>query len=588
MISTRLELVSPRPVICVIDHLYRDLGVADAARRGRFTHAGVELELGRTPDWVDGGLADDVEWRIEWVKLYEGLDLAHAYTITGEADHLAAWEDLIEAFCDQVAVGTDPSDVTARRLQNWLYAWQRFAEAPHFTGLRPGLAERLAERIAEDADHLRCHLTAHRNHRTLELYALLIVGLALPDDLDEMARFALEELWHNLSTDVWTDGVHRECSTDYHCIALRSFLGAIANARAVGLDLPDGYIQRVSLALDFAMHIQRPDGMTPSFSDGDTGDFRELLMYGADLLGRDDLRWVATGGDEGAPPARLDVTFPVGGYIAARSGWGAGPTAYGDERFMLMDAGPIGDGGHGHYDQLSVELYAHGHPLVIDPGRYTYIRGPMRHWFKGSKGHNTVTIDGLDQTPYRHASPKQATSRAHILRRRSMRDFDAVEAEVRSPQHEVVHTRRVLFPQRDYWVIHDHVVGDTDHGYEARWHLPADAHGCITITHDANQTTVRTPSAVLVVPASLVVEIEPGWVSLTYGIKEPAPVVVVRAHGAEADIVTVVSPGDSVVALDDQTSHGALRCTVSRGDSRDLLEWTATTDVSWERLSACP
>jgi hypothetical protein len=588
MISTGLDVISPHPVVCVIDHLYRDLGVADAARRGRFTHAGVELELGRTPDWIDDGLVDDVEWRIEWVKLYEGLDLAHAYTVTGEADFLTAWEDLVEAFCNQVDVGADTSDVTARRLQNWLYAWQRFAEAPHFTGLRTGLAERLTERIAEEAHHLRAHLTAHRNHRTLELYALLIVGLALPDDLDDMARFALEELWRNLSTDVWTDGVHRECSTDYHCIALRSFLGVIANARAVGLDLPSGYTERVSLALDFALHIQRPDGMTPSFSDGDTGDFRELLMFGADLLGRDDLRWVATGGAEGAPPARLDVTFPVGGYIAARSGWGAGSTAYGDERFMLMDAGPIGDGGHGHYDQLSIELYAHGHPLVVDPGRYTYTHGPMRHWFKGSKGHNTVTIDGLDQTPYRHSSPKQATSLAHILRRRSLRNFDAVEAEVRSPQHEVVHTRRVLFPHRDYWVIHDHVVGDTDHCYEARWHLPADAHGGISITHDADQTTVRTPSAVLVVPRSLAVEIEPGWVSLAYGIKDPAPVVVVRAHGTEADIVTVVSPGDSVVALDDQTVHGALRCSVTRGDTTDLLEWTAGTDVSWERWSACP
>ena len=32
----------------------------------------------------------------------------------------------------------------------------------------------------------------------------------------------------------------------------------------------------------------------------------------------------------------------------------------------------------------------------------------------------------------------------------------------------------------------------------------------------------------------------------------------------------------------------SLRCTASRGDSRDLLEWTAPTDVSWERWSTCP
>ncbi|HEX3089031.1 MAG TPA: hypothetical protein VHQ23_10270, partial [Ilumatobacteraceae bacterium] len=114
MISTRFELVAPQPVINVIDHLYRDVSIAEAARRGRFTHAGVELELGRTPDWLNGGLADDVEWRIEWVKLYEGLDLAHAYALTGEADYLAVWEGLVESFCDQVAVGVDVADVSAR------------------------------------------------------------------------------------------------------------------------------------------------------------------------------------------------------------------------------------------------------------------------------------------------------------------------------------------------------------------------------------------------------------------------------------------------------------------------------------------
>ncbi len=586
--TTRLDLVAPRRVICVIDHLWRDLGVAEAVRRGRFTHAGVELDLGRTPDWVNDGLADDVEWRIEWVKLYEGLDLAHAYTVTAEADYLATWEDLVETFCDQVAVGFDKSDVSARRLQNWLYAWRRFADAPHFSGLRPGLAERLAERVADDAEHLRHHLTAERNHRTLELYALLIVGLSLPDDDAGLAQFALDELGRNVMTDIWSDGVHRECSTDYHCIALRSYLGAIANARAAGLDLPEGFLDRVSLALDFALHIQRPDGLTPSFSDGDVGDFRSLLSFGAALLDRDDLCWAATLGDEGAPPADVDAAFPVGGYVTARSGWGAGSTAYNDERFMLMDAGPLGDGGHGHYDQLSVELFADGHSLVVDPGRFTYADNPWRHRFKGSAAHNTVTVDGLDQTPYRRGAPQKQTSQARIVRRTSRDGFDAIEAEATSPQHDVLHTRHVLFPQREYWVVHDHLRGDTAHRYEARWHLPAEAEGRVAVERTARQTVVRTPAGTLAFPTSVEVEIQPGWVSPSYGIKQPAPVVVVRASGAQADIVSVLSPGVADVTIDDRTTEGVLCCHVSRGINTDLVEWSATTEVGWERWRTRP
>ena len=579
--STRVEMVAPRPVICVVDHLYRDLAVAAAARRGRFTHAGVELDLGRRPDWVNGGLTDDLEWRIEWVKLYEGLDLAHAYASTGDRNYLATWEDLVDSFCDQVPVGFDVADVSARRLLNWLYAWRRFAAAPHFAGLRPGLAQRLADRITDDAEHLRGHLTPHRNHRTLELYALLLVGLSMADDT--LAHFALSELGRNLLTDVWSDGVHRECSTDYHCIALRSYLGAVANARAADLDLPQGFVEHASLALDFALHVQRPDGMTPSFSDGDIGDFRGLLALGAELFDRDDLRWVATGGASGSAPTSRDATFPVGGYLTARSGWGDGSTAYTDERFMMMDAGPIGDGGHGHYDQLSIELYAGGHSIVVDPGRYTYADSPWRHWFKGSAAHNTVTVDGLDQTPYRHAAPKQATSQARITRRVSRPDLDAIEAEVTSPLHEVIHLRQVAFLQREYWVVHDHLRGDRSHRYEARWHLAAEAQGRVTVERTSRQTTVRWPTGSIVVPAPCVVEIEPGWVSPTYGVKHPAPVVVARVAATEADIVTVLSPGIANVTMDDRSANGQLSCEVRSGDTTDFIEWSAATDVVWKR-----
>jgi uncharacterized protein YodC (DUF2158 family) len=330
------------------------------------------------------------------------------------------------------------------------------------------------------------------------------------------------------------------------------------------------------------LHIQRPDGLTPSFSDGDVDDFRGLLELAAELLGRDYFRWVATGGGAGTPPGCVDATFPVGGYLTARSGWGKGATSYADERFMLMDAGPIGDGGHGHYDQLSIELHADGHPLVVDPGRFTYADNQWRHWFKGSAAHNTVTVDDLDQTPYRRGAPKKP-SQARVVRRTSKFDFDAIEAEATSPQHDVVHTRHVLFPGREYWVVHDHLLGTASHRYQARWHLPADAHGRTTIERTSRQTTVLMPGGCLVLPAEIEVEIEPGWVSPSYGVKHPAPVVVARVDGIAADLVTVLSPGPGAVTIEDRTADGLLRCHVSRGAGTDLLEWSSTTDAVWKR-----
>ena len=71
--------------------------------------------------------------------------------------------------------------------------------------------------------------------------------------------------------------MHRERSTHYHMIALRSFVGARENCRRYDVALPRGFDERLSQACDFALHMQRPDGTIPALSDSDTGDYAELL-----------------------------------------------------------------------------------------------------------------------------------------------------------------------------------------------------------------------------------------------------------------------------------------------------------------------
>jgi hypothetical protein len=541
------ENVVIRPVWCVIEREHRDLAIAGSARAGRFTHHGVELDLGRRPDWLNDGLPRDEEWRIEWVKLYEGLDLAHAFEVTTDPEFLRAWEDLVESFCDQVPTGHDSSDVTARRLQNWLYAWSRFAGAPGFTGLRAGLSARLLERVRADAGHLAAHLTPERNHRTLELYTLLLVALAFDAD-HPTAQDILGLLADNAARDIWADGVHRECSTDYHMLVLRSLVGAVENARRAGLTPPAELLAGAGRACDFALHVQRPDGTTPAVSDGDQGDFRVLLADAGRVLGRSDLAWVASGGTRGTPPAQRLVSFATGGYHVQRSGWGEAGRDYRHERFALFDCGPVGDGGHGHYDQLSVELAGGGHNLVVDPGRFTYADGDdgWRHWFKGTPAHNTVTVDGLDQTPYRPGKPR-ATSTATLLGRWSGPGVDVLSGEVVSPSYDALHRRTLALVNDDFWVVHDRLRGESPHTYAARWHLTPEAQGHTILTRDDGQTTVSAPGLTMIVPGWCgEVTIEDGWVSPTYGVRLLAPVVVITAReSVDADLVTVILVGSA-------------------------------------------
>jgi hypothetical protein len=563
-----------RQVFCIVENAYRGRSIADNVCDGIFTFAGQTLELGTKPNWRTTVLPEDDEWRIEWYKFYYGLHLAHAFGVTRKEKYRRVWKELVQSWISQVPVGCDSSDVSARRIQNWIYAFNAFSRVRDFG---PEFENQITSRIAAEVRHLRQNLTAERNHRTLELYALFIAALALPElDGDGLLDFATAELHRNLLADVRPDGVHREQSTHYHATALRSFLGARENAIRFGLELPASYDERLERAYEFLLHVQRPDGLIPSLSDADTGNYSDLLKLAATIFKRQDFLYAATAGKQGYAPAVTCPSFPEGGYFIQRSGWGSGATSFKDERYLVFDCGPIGDGGHGHYDVLSIEVAANRRPLIVDPGRFTYAGNEWRHRFKGTAAHNTVCIDDVDQMPFRCGKPKGPLAQGRLVERFTAPGIDMLCGEVRSPVYEAIHTRRIFFVGGEYWVIVDSLRGSVPHKYDLRFHLTPDALNHCTRIDGPHHSGIRTPDMVLLFLGSncrggppwppqfannagvateghpyscsredhpFEVRVSHGWISRLYGIKEAAPVVSVVLEGqANADFYTLIAP----------------------------------------------
>ena len=578
--------VAPRRVYCVYERQHEHRAVADAVCAGRFPIQGTTLSLGVEPDWLSASLPGDREWRLEWSKFYYGLDLAAAAETSGDSRYLHAWQRLVASWIAQVAIDFDPSDVIGRRIQNWVYAWRRFAAAFDLDAAMPGFQARLRESVRAQVQHLRRRLTPERNHRTLELYALFIAALALPDldDDGDLLRCAIDGLHENLLADVLPDGVHRERSTHYHCVVLRSFVGMRENARRFALSLPEGFDDRLARACEFALHCHRPDGSIPALSDSDTGSYLDLLATAGDLLGRADFTYVATRGRSGSPPHSTAASFPDGGYFVQRSGWGDADIALSDERYLIFDCGPIGDGGHGHYDALSVEIAANGAPIVVDPGRFSYCDAPphWRRWFKGTAAHNTVVVDGADQTPYRCGKPKGHTASAHLRHRATVPGLDVLWGEAQSPCYEVVHRRRVLFVGGRYWLIEDELTGTGPHDYQLRFHLTPDQRD-LRSESTPNGSRATTDRVALVVTGLTTSAVEAGWVSSSYGIKQPAPVLTFTRGGERsARFVTLVAPrrwpagGSPTLAV--RVEHGVVVADVAGAtgeDAVDRVAWSA-------------
>ena len=607
---TEFAPCAPRPVYCVIDGEHRNLKVAEAVAEGRFSIQGVTVDLGVEPDWLGAALPADREWRLEWSKFYYGLDLATAAEQSGDGKYAVAWRRLVDSWIAQVPIDHDPSDVIGRRIQNWVYAWSRLADCVDLDSHAPDFEARVTASLQAQVAHLRQHLTRERNHRTLELYALFIAALALPD-IDaggRLLQFAIDALYENLVADVLPDGVQRERSTHYHHVVLRSFIGLLVNARRFGISLPGGFDARVERACEFSLHCHRPDGSIPALSDSDSGSYLDLLEAAGDLFQRRDFTYVATRGSRGEPPRSTSTSFPDGGYFIQRSGWGGDTRAIADERYLIFDCGAIGDGGHGHYDALNVEIAADGAPLVIDPGRYSYCDDPphWRRWFKSTAAHNTVTVDGLDQTPYRRGKPKSDVARARLCQRATRSALDLLWGEVESPLYDVIHRRRILFVANEYWLIEDELDADGAHRYDLRFHLTPDQQP-IALESAADGWRALTPRMSLIFAGKATARVDGGWVSAEYGIKQAAPVVTFTRDGAGfARFVTLIAPGrdtepppDLRVRIGAHITVADVMCGANRqvhdqiawtldGTARPMADATRPAIARWVRQSSSP
>ena len=177
---------------------------------------------------------------------------------------------------------------------------------------------------------------------------------------------------------ILADGGHFERSPMYHSLIVEDLLDLVNLAGAYGLDRvarPE-VCGRMLGWLDTMTH---PDGQIPLFNDaafGVAASPRELTDYARGL---------------GVVPDAMNPFLSHTGYIRMQMG----------ETVAFFDAAPIGPDyqpGHAHADTLSIEVSHRGNRILVNSGTSTYEPGAERLRQRGTAAHNTVCVDGLDQS----------------------------------------------------------------------------------------------------------------------------------------------------------------------------------------------
>jgi len=506
----------------------------------------------RTPlAWLDNPSVD-TEWQILLHKFYFAVGLGRRFHETADGRYLDKWMELTDSWIAVTPPGFIAADVTGRRIQNWIYAHYYFVTLRAAPQISPTFYRRFLASLHEQVEWLCANLAPARNHRTLELYAIFLAAVVFPEmrGAARWLEFSLAEIARNVATDLLPDGVQVELSTDYHHIVLRNLLCLRRLANLNNIAIPSSMDRALVKALEFSLHAHRPDGIVPAFSDGDPRDYRVLLQWGYELYHRADFRYVASSGQCGTPPSSRQARFDSSGYYVLRSGWGE-REPYRDERFLMLDCGPLGAGNHGHFDLLSFEAYAYGRPLIVDPGRYTYSEAGEINWravFRGSQAHNTVLVDERNQTRYAPGKRKLKVSGPaprHALRASiNAPSFDLLHGLAESHEYPVVHERLIAFIAQEYWILSDLLHAHERHRYDVLFHLAHEAYGQVW-QHERDGThLVEAPHLSLAqcVNNDATTSIEDGFVSQRYGEKLLSPVVRTSQSGCCLAFHSVIYP----------------------------------------------
>jgi hypothetical protein len=556
------------------------------------------LAYGKTLNYRDESVVGDIKYLWEPNRHLHVVTLAQAYHQSGEQRYLEGLRHQLESWLDQCPYLKGPNWTSslelAIRLINWSIVWQLTGgiASPMFAGPGGGqFRENWLRSIYQHMHFIRGHLSrfsSANNHLIGELSGLFVGCVTWPfwPDTARWQQVAKAGLEREALLQNAPDGVNHEQAISYQQFVLDFLLLAGLAGHENDDAFSQPYWQRIESMLEFLASVMDVHGNVPMIGDADDGyavrlsqeavfcPYRSLLATGAVLFKRGDFKAKAVRLDDKTRwllGAEADATFsaipadiathPVrrefreGGYFVLGSDF---ETA--GEIRMIADAGPLGYlsiAAHGHADALAFTLSVGGREFLIDPGTYAYhTQKKWRDYFRGTAAHNTVVVDGENQSEIggnfmwlRKANAVCESFEAGLVLDRFVGSHDGY----RRLSDPVVHRREIMLEKTTRRIAVTDILDCTgQHRAECRWHFSEACEvwledSTLYARNDGIDISLRfsAPDLALKIGVHKGEENPPcGWVSRGFDVKIPAVTAVVRfaVHG-QTTLVTEIDCG---------------------------------------------
>ncbi len=355
--------------------------------------ASVDWECNPTPNQY-------AEWTWQLSRHHEWRCLGYCYRETGDEKYARAFVELMMSWCKQATCPTDAPfhhtkcwrtiEAGIRMTINWHYAFYAFIRSPYMTD---HVITTFIRSICDHGYRLRRFGSGGGNWRAMEMAGLAHIAMLYPflREAGEWGQHAFSVLEAELDHQIYADGFQFELSTNYHDVVIVNYHRVFATARAMGYAIPTGLSQKLLRLFELDINVTCPDGRYPDLNDGGRGSLAYWCGIGLKYFpDHSAIRYFATEGRQGVPPAYTSVALPYSGLAFMRTGWGR------DDLWCFLDAGDFGRG-HQHEDKLNILLFAYGKNLLPDAGNYAYDNSDMRRFVLDTRAHNCALVDDLGQ-----------------------------------------------------------------------------------------------------------------------------------------------------------------------------------------------
>jgi hypothetical protein len=338
----------------------------------------------------------------------------------------------------------------------------------------------MAKSYLEHARYLSTHQAAGGNWFQVETSGLGAAAVLFPEwkESERFFQLALRRLrWGNDRT-FFPDGFQTEGSCHYHSFPYWTMGNFYALAHVKGRQLPQEFVDEFERTTEPFVYLTQPDYNMPLLNDCDPSynSTSRFISIAAEMYQREDFKYIKTSGKEGSQPKQISYAFPYAGYYVMRDGWDI------SSPYLMFDAGYFGSG-HQHEDKLNFVLYAYGQPLIIDPGIHRYVRDSFEQYFRSSRGHNSIIVDGKGQRRGLHLREEEIPDPE--TRWISQKEFDFIqgwyrdgfstrsqrEKDMENLERDIHHRRSIFHPRGGYFIIHDFVTGDSLREIEQIFHI---------------------------------------------------------------------------------------------------------------------